>query len=374
MRVSFAIGSLARGGAERQVLELASALQALGTQTAIHVHSQPFDLLADFRLPESVTLDLPGRRDVGAIRTLWRLREHVQSFAPDVLVTFLQSAGNRALLLRLAGSLPTYWVHSERGNLRVDDALRHPPLLAARLAILREAQLIVTNSTALGSNIQALSSHVGTKLVVIPNILRGFDASPVLARNRLAALGVRGEPIIGSVGSFQQDRNYELLVATAPLVLARHPEARFVIIGRTEGREFETSARRVRAAIERAGLAKKILLVGEQARARELIPGFDLFLLSSKLEGSSNALAEALVVGVPIAATPVADVSELMGGVGAIAEGWTSQALAGAIETGLSNPNKGRGNVLLAQRAPEAIARQWLGVLADAMRQAEERR
>ncbi len=139
------------------------------------------------------------------------------------------------------------------------------------------------------------------------------------------------------------------------------------------------SAHAFRTWIRRLGIEAQVTLTGDIAAARSLLPGFDAVVTSSKLEGSSNALAEALVAGAAIAATPAGDAEQLAAGAAAISAGWTPGALAEAIGAVVGDPDAWRaraarrGRELLVERGSERVAARWCQLLEDAAEAASHR-
>jgi glycosyltransferase involved in cell wall biosynthesis len=74
---------------------------------------------------------------------------------------------------------------------------------------------------------------------------------------------------------------------------------------------------KLRQAARRAGLAGAVVFTGSRDDATSLLPGFDVFALSSRFEGLSIALVEALAAGVPAVCTRVGGVPEVLDGSGA---------------------------------------------------------
>jgi glycosyltransferase involved in cell wall biosynthesis len=64
--------------------------------------------------------------------------------------------------------------------------------------------------------------------------------------------------------------------------------------------------------IERKGLANRFLLLGERDDVAALLPGFDVFALASRYEGIPCSLVEAITCGIPVVATAVNAVPEVV--------------------------------------------------------------
>ncbi|MDH2424133.1 glycosyltransferase [Sphaerisporangium sp. TRM90804] len=135
-----------------------------------------------------------------------------------------------------------------------------------------------------------------------------------------------GALLVVHVGNFRPVKNHALLVDAAARVLAEEPRAVFLLAG--SGPTFEATARRV----AELGL-DAVRLVGPVPDAARLIAAADLLVLSSTYEGLPVVAMEALAAGVPVVATEVGGVPDLVthGRNGLLARPGDSAALAAAI-------------------------------------------
>jgi glycosyltransferase involved in cell wall biosynthesis len=105
--------------------------------------------------------------------------------------------------------------------------------------------------------------------------------------------------LIGSLGRLDYAKNYEFLINIMPEILKIKPDAAAVIIG--EGNERSMYEK----LIAEKKLSDKIFLLGSLANAARYDQGFDLFVQTSRYEGLSIALIEALFADLPIITTDV---------------------------------------------------------------------
>jgi glycosyltransferase involved in cell wall biosynthesis len=375
------VGALARGGAERQAMLATRAMADAGVEPLVLVCRGPLHQ-ADDLAALGIRSDLPANGERIAAQ-LVRLRRALGRLDPDAVVTFQPSAGVRYALARMTmpAGRTRAWIYSARGNQTLADTLREPVRSAFRDLCLRGAHRVVVNSSSLAANAIAMAPAVADKLEVIPNVVLPFEADPAAARARLAELvnAPAASPLVGAVGSFRSPRNYPLLARAFRLVLREHPRAHLAVLGRTTGPECEPEARRFRSICAELGISARVTTPGEIPGARALIAGFDAFVLPSRLEGSSNALAEAIVAGAAVATVPVADAEELLGRSGVVAGGWTPELLARATLAVLANvPHwrslaQDRRRELLAARAPERVGARWASAIAAAVDDARAR-
>ena len=95
-------------------------------------------------------------------------------------------------------------------------------------------------------------------------------------------------PIVGNVAALVPHKGHHHLIDAAALVVREVPDARFVIVG--DGELREALERQIRD----KHLERHVFLAGFRADALELTKGFDIFAVSSIIEGMCTALIDAM--------------------------------------------------------------------------------
>lgn len=113
-------------------------------------------------------------------------------------------------------------------------------------------------------------------------------------------------PLAAFVGRFSPEKGPETFVRAAMLMLARHPQAHAVMFG--EG-PLEAG---VRALVDQFGLQGRVHLAGVHPQMQEVLPELDVVVSSSHSEAMPLALMEAMACGVPVVATRVGGVPEIV--------------------------------------------------------------
>jgi glycosyltransferase involved in cell wall biosynthesis len=160
----------------------------------------------------------------------------------------------------------------------------------------------------------ALGLGVGPdKIEVAPNGVDGQIFKPSDRQEARRKLGLSPErKIILSVGALSERKGHHRVVEALPEVLARWPDAEYIIIG---GRGVEGD---MAPAIERLsrelGVDKHIRLAGERRHEEiaQWLAAADLFCLATSNEGMANVILEALACGVPVVTTCVGGNGELI--------------------------------------------------------------
>ncbi len=188
----------------------------------------------------------------------------------------------------------------------------------------------------------------------------GRRGRPEAARALRGELGVAPEArVLLIVGRLSPEKDHGALLE-ALRRLPEAPPARLVIVG--DGPERP----RIEAAVRALGLAGRVTLTGQVASAEPYYGIADICVLSSLSEGSPNALLEAMAAGVPVVATAVGGIPEIVadGRSALLVRPGDAAALAGAIAALLKDEELGRrlagcARELIRERhAPEARARR----------------
>jgi glycosyltransferase involved in cell wall biosynthesis len=146
-------------------------------------------------------------------------------------------------------------------------------------------------------------------------------------------------PVIGNIGMSRPDKGQHIIVDAPHHNLAKHPDARFVIVG--QGTGLLKRGINVRNAIDRAGLAEKIIMTGYRWDTPNVYAACDMVVIASlHTEASPIVLREAFASGRPVIATKVGDIPEIIEHRqnGVLIEPGDSKALAAAILEFLSDP------------------------------------
>lgn len=286
MVIMFYINTLAGGGAERVISELASRF-AEGGDTAILVTSFPTE--REYVLSPKVTrLSLEGlqvrrsriSRNVSRIRGLRRL---CKEYNPDLVLSFMCEPNFRALLATIG--LRAKNVVSVRN----DPAREYAGLMGglvgrALMPLLADACVLQTARAA-----EWFPPSLRKKAVVIPNaVAEGFFTC--------------GKPDgTGSywvaVGRLAEQKNYPMMLCAFRAVVDELPGERLRIYGEGELRG------QLQELIEELELGANVSLCGVTRDVAGILSDAKGFLLASDYEGMPNALMEALAMGVPCVTT-----------------------------------------------------------------------
>ena len=165
-----------------------------------------------------------------------------------------------------------------------------------------------------------------------------FYPSASFRRQMRERYGVRDKFVVGTVGRFHPVKDHFTLIRAFAQIARHLSHAVLILVGRGE---LESSYRKLCADL---GISDRVLFVPPTSQVEQLYNMFDVFVLSSRSEGCSNVLLEAMACGLPVIATRVGGNPEL---VEHERSGWLVPAgdvaaLAGRMEAVENNPEKAR--------------------------------
>jgi glycosyltransferase involved in cell wall biosynthesis len=216
------------------------------------------------------------------------------------------------------------------------------PVRAAYVEIERRLGRITDQFLAVGGAVaaQAISLKIAPaeRIRAIASAI-DIDISPVSPASRLAArrlLDLPDDlPVVGTVGRLAAQKAPQDLVAAIDAI--SRSDVHCVWIG--DGPE----RRRIQQLIERRGLGRRFLLVGERRDVAKILPAFDVFALASHYEGLPCSIVEAMTCGIPVVATAVNAVPEVVvpGRTGLLVPPGAPRLLGQAIAYLLDHPEEG---------------------------------
>lgn len=140
--------------------------------------------------------------------------------------------------------------------------------------------------------------------------------------------------LVGTVAILRRKKGHAELLEAVPAVLAQFPEAHFCLAG--DGPQHANLMRR----IEELGLQRNVHLLGLRRDVVNVLASLDLFVLPTHQEALGTAFIEAGAAGLPVVATGVDGVPEVVrqGITGLLVPVGDVAALAAAITTLLADP------------------------------------
>ncbi|MFG2644070.1 glycosyltransferase family 4 protein [Streptomyces sp. NPDC048370] len=301
-------------GSSAHVRSLASGLVARGVRVTVCAPPE-LDRAYDFIGAGAHFVPVPRRNDPATVAQLRNA-----CIGADVVHAHGLHASVRATLALSGGvrgpALVTTWhtrnhVDGARGGL-----LR---LLERRTA--RAATVVLGTSSELVDRARrrgARDARLGP--VTVPG-----SRAPVCLHDgkARAELGAVDRPLLMAVGALVPERGYGLLLDAAREWRDMDPQPLLVIAG--EGRDRAALQRR----IEAEGLA--VRLIGRRDDVAELLAAADVAVLPSRWEARALLAQEALRLGVPLVATAVGGVPELVGDAAELVPWGDAPALAAAV-------------------------------------------
>ncbi len=289
------IESLASGGAERQMVNLACLLQNNGFEVSILCYYQN-----EFFLPiiqqKGVRYECVSHAKP-IIRRLFDLNRVLYREKPDVLIAFMNTPSTLACLLK--------WIHpqinvivSER-NYSVQNDVRQ----RLKFFMYRFADHIVSNSYTQAMNIKDRYKNLSDKLCVITNwvdvkrfkreTVRTYWENEKLGMTRFLVVGRRVEQknvirFLEAVAHVRQ-RGYNFVVKwVGPIVDALYYE-------------------QIRETMEKLELNNIVQFEDPMVDIVSVYSSADVFCLPSIYEGTSNAICEAMCNGLPVLCGNICD-------------------------------------------------------------------
>lgn len=324
LRILHTEASSGWGGQELRILDESAGLRARGHLVEIAAPAgAPIVTAAEQRhIPvHTVPID---RRNLAGLRALARV---IAAFRPDVIVTHSSTDSWLAALATRLRRAPPAIVRTRHLGIKVDGGL------ANRWLYGRVPARVVTTGHATR---KMLIDTVGVDPEKIVSIPTGTDMNRFQPGDRVAARmfhDLESElPVIGIVATLRRGKGHRFLFSA--LTDPRLAAARLIVVG--DGPQ--EAALRTRAGD--LGIKDRVLFAGRQEDVVSWLHALDVFVLPSiSAEGVPQALMQAMACALPVVATPVGSVPELVreGETGLFVPPENAEALAGAIHRLLSD-------------------------------------
>lgn len=294
LSIGFVMTSFEPGGTERQMIELLRRLDR--SRWAVHVacfrgEGRWFDRVAD---AAASVAEFPVRsfKSIAAPREMWSFARWCRRLRLDVIHT-------TGLPANIFGLPPAALarVKVRVANRREINPDKSTVEIALQRAAYSVAHRIVANSRAAAERLRQ-EGVPAKKIAVIAN---GLDANAFPVRH-----GRSRRRRIVVVANLRPEKGHDVLIDAAAGIVRRHPDAEFEFVGGGIDRD---------ALIERArarGVLHRITFAGHCPDVAERLAAADVFVLPSRSEAFPNAVLEAMAAGLPVVASSVGGIRELV--------------------------------------------------------------
>ncbi|MEV0274535.1 glycosyltransferase family 4 protein [Hamadaea sp. NPDC050747] len=303
-----------------------------------------------------IPVEIPANPTPGDLRAVRSLRRVLAAVQPAVVHAHGLRAGFAVALARPALPTVVTWHNAPlRGGVRGGVHAMLERIVA------RAATVNLGASTDLVDRAKAAGATDARLWEVAAPVRAAGHRSPTGVR---AELGVAADvPLILSVGRLHPQKRYDLLVKAAAQLRAELPSATVVVAG--TGPSYLDLAAQISA--ERA----PVRLLGHRDDVPDLIAAADVGVVSSDWEARQLFAQEALAGGLPLIATGVGGLPELVGDAAVLIEPGSAEAIRAAIVDLLGDParraelaEKGRARAASWPAAGDML-RRLLDLYAD---------
>lgn len=286
-KIAFYIGNLARGGAQRVVVNLANYFQEIGYKTVIVTTKSnecEYEYNADVgRIISDLTEEEQSQyRLCNFFLRLKKLRGIWKQEKPDLILSFMGKSNFYAIFTTIALSIPV--LVSVRSAPEREYGTHISKMLAKTCFGLAAGVILQTEDA-----LHFFPKRIQNKAVIMPNSL---DARYIKERWE----GMRRTEIV-SVGTIDKNKNHLLLIDAFQRLKDDYPEWSVTIYGEGEQRSVLTEY------VSKIGLSDRVKLPGREFKTFDKIYDASVFILTSNMEGMPNALMEAMALGLAVVST-----------------------------------------------------------------------
>ena len=305
--ILFAIGSLAIGGAEKQLALLIKHLGQLNYSCHLFV-LEPSGPLKDYLKTFPLTVHSGGYcskkrwilKILLLIRAQFRILRLVRNLRPDIIHSYLpltnfmgSFAGRMVNVPGIITSKRALGTHQDRNR-----GWRLFDMVSSRFS-----HWITVNSKAVGEDTIKRDKCNPAKIRLIYNglDLKEFAAGIGSKKESRAALHLDSEKnVIITVANLIPYKGHADLLKAAAIVVGQFSKSIFLLVGEDRGiqKSLEQEARKL-------GIDGHIIFLGQRKDIPNLMAASDISVLPSHEEGFSNVILESMAAGLPVVATRV---------------------------------------------------------------------
>ncbi len=338
IKLAFIITGLGRGGAERMLLKLLSAIDRHRFEPRVFCLTTTTDLLGEFEAFGIKVYTYQLNKPLLALISLWRFLKDCRQFAPHLIQGWMYHGNIFAWLAHKC--CPSRLLFGIRASLYDFNFERRLTQWIIRMGSYLSSSTdgIIYVSTVARQQ-HELIGYTSKKSITIANgfDLDRFNVNPDFRsdyRQRLQLLDTH--IAIGFFARFHKLKGFKDLLQAFAAVHKENPLTKLILAGQ----HIDDHNIALKEIIAHYKLQHHVRLLGQLTHPERCLPALDLFVSPSLQEGFPNVVGEAMACGVPCIVTDVGDSALAVGETGFIVPPADPQALAQAILRRIEQPEK----------------------------------
>ena len=287
MKITFVTDTLQAGGAERVISILANKMQERGYEVEIiclRMHKVFYEFNPSIKLTFAEDYVNGGMFK----RMMW-LRKYVRQQKPSVVIAFMIAVYATTLLSLIGSKIPV--IVSERIDPRKTKKWKN----VLRYVVMPLIQHMVVQTEDIKSYFPAFIQKK-TSIIYNPVTEKVFDQTSFVAKKKRLI----------NIGRLYEQKNQKMLIDAFCKVKEHFSEYELVIFG--EG----PLEKELQDYIKAKGLTGFVKLMGKSTSIIEELKSSEIFCLSSDYEGMSNAMIEAICLGLPVVTTDISGAKDVI--------------------------------------------------------------
>ena len=288
------IDSLGSGGAQRQLVGLASFLKERDYEVTVTVYHNKCFYVNEL-LTNSVPYVYLKKAETSFFR-IWHIARYIRRLKPDVVIAYLETPS-------ICASVAILFNHKFKLIVSERNTTQHTGWKEKiRFNLFRFADYVVPNAYAQAQYIYQTFPFLSNKTVTIPNFVDLEEFLPPVRRVR------RNTPEVMIAASIWESKN--TLGFIDAVAVLKEKKCRFHVSWYGKDESNINYYNRCQEKIMNLGLSDFICLKEKTSDIKERYQESDFFCLPSFFEGTPNVICEALACGLPILCSNVCDNSE----------------------------------------------------------------
>jgi glycosyltransferase involved in cell wall biosynthesis len=298
IKILYVITSLGLGGAEKLLLSYVERLNLNKYKFFVcTLREKPNDLASEIaKYAELINLNVNNRFDISVV---FHLRKLIKKLQPDIIHTHLFQARIYTSFALLFTNRPASITHKHNSvNLK-----KHNIFILLEMLSLIFYDRIIAISQSVKRSLYTYEFVPKNKVYILSN---GIDYSLFSNNSKIKTDLKDGNITLGTVCRLEPQKGIRYLLLAMKTILAKFPDVKLEIIGTGSLlSELQTLSVEI-------GISNSVKFLGKFTDVIPFYKRMDIFVLPSLYEGFGIVILEAMAMGIPVVATNVDGIKEVL--------------------------------------------------------------